>query len=413
VLLAARAEEGVEMGLEGKHHVNLDKPCPHLTDGGDAIASSFSETFKVFREAVTGDARLASEIIELIDREKAENQILNLAYQNGFTPKKLLLNLENFIPPSIPTLQGLVNQCVPYFLSLTNPTIKYAEWLISCLDEMSDSQQAQAVSLLLTFPNSISLAEKLTIIVKWVQENYGWRSHSSRWHLLSDEGKDALRKWVGSVNYKDFERLTNQILSRIPVTDEWQRNQLERRQHFWANYSDRFERLRILLPESSVRSLGSRNFPEDDILLYDGCEPTEICIFDFGKWFVVEFFRGAGSKVRLFKRDDFPNPDRLFTESNLSVHRLRFLGGDRHDHAYIWQGYCERWLYKHGIYPNEGTTEFKGLHSAYSRYNLSSGLPEPSSRKKQEREQKLRKWEIEIKRLEQEARKYCIQQGWL
>jgi len=378
----------------------------------NAIASSFSKTFNVFRESATGDAQLASEIIELLGQEKAENLILSLAYQKNLTPKELFLKLVNFVPPAIPVVQDLPKYCVLYVTSLDNLTLRHVEWLIRCLNEMTEKSQAKTVSVLLTHHVSTHLAKQFPLIVEWLQKNYDWRSHPSRWHLLSDTGKDALRKWVGSVNYGDFERVINQVLNRIPLPD-WQCNQLERRKRFWANYSDRFERIRILLPESSVRLLGNTTFLKDDILLKDGSEPTEICIFDFGKWFVVEFFRGPGSETRLFQRSHFsPNGDRLFTDSSLSVHRLRFLGGDRHDHAFLWQGYCERWLHKHEIYPNDGITQFQGLGLEHGRYDRLSGLPQPSLTDKQERKRKLERWEAEIQKLEQQARKYCTDQGW-
>jgi EH_Signature domain len=401
-----------------------------------AIAPSFSETFANFRESATGNARLASELIELLEQRNSEFLIPSLIYQENLTPKELRLKLANYIPSSIPAIQSLSEQCVPYFISLDAPTLQHVEWLTRCLNEMAEKSQAKAVTVLLTAQDSTLLAEQFPLLVEWLQNTYGWRSSSSRWYLLSDAGKDALRKWIGSVNYGDFERLVNQTLTQIPLPD-WQRNQLERRKSFWANYSDRFERIRILLPESSVKLLGDKNFPQNDILLNDGSEPTEICIFDFGEWFVVEFFRGPGSETRLFQYSDAAkNKEQLFTSSNLSVHRLRFLGSDRHDysflwqeqiphaplpktlrsdrhdHSFLWQGYCERWLHKNGIYPNEGVTQFQGLGAAHGRYDRISGLPQPSTTDLLERKRKLERWETEIKKLEQQAKDYCIKHNW-
>jgi hypothetical protein len=375
-----------------------------------AIAPSFSETFTIYRELATGNARLASDLIELLEQKKSEFLILNLTYQKNLTPKELLSKLANYIPSSIPAIQELPEQCVPYFVSLDTPILQHVEWLIRCLNEMAEKSQAKAVSALLTAQDSTLLAERFPTLVEWLQKTYGWRSTSSRWHLLTDAGKAALRKWIGSINYGDFERLVNQTIAKIPLPD-WQRNQLERRKSFWANYSDRFERIRILLPEASIKSLGDEDFPENDILVDDGNEPTEICIFDFGEWFVIEFFRGPGSETRLFQNSSFTNKNELFKKSNLSVHRLRFLECDRHDHAFLWQGYCERWLYKRGIYPNEGITQFQGLGLEHGRYDRVSGLPQPSAMDLQERKRKLERWEAEIKKLEQQAKEYCIKRA--
>ena len=171
------------------------------------------------------------------------------------------------------------------------------------------------------------------------------------------------------------------------------------------NSGDRFERIRILLPQSSVNILGSHlNHQDVEILQQDGSDPTEVCIFDFGAWFVVEFFRGNGSETRLFTRD-IETEQQLFN-SQLSIKKLRCLGLNRpiHDHVFCWQYFCERWLKQHDILPNQGTTHFKGVPYKYSRYSELTGLPEPTFENKRQRDRKLQYWREEIARFEREAR---------
>ncbi len=169
-------------------------------------------------------------------------------------------------------------------------------------------------------------------------------------------------------------------------------NQLRSRREFWANYSNRFERLRILLPRTSQIAIGYQINGDVDLLEDDGSDSTEVCIFDFGEWFVVEFFRGIGSEMRLFP-NNFRNEQILFGESTLSVKRIRCLGGDRHNHVYLWQvqEFSPNWLKNHGILPNPNTEPSRN----------------PTANQLRERERKLERWTRDIESLEQEARAYC------
>ena len=72
----------------------------------------------------------------------------------------------------------------------------------------------------------------------------------------------------------------------------------------------------------------------------------------------------------------------------ISVKLLRCLGGEVHDHKFLWQVYCQQWLRNKGIYSNPDT------------------LPprQPRWEQKLEREEKLKWWQKEIEKLEREAR---------
>ncbi len=131
------------------------------------------------------------------------------------------------------------------------------------------------------------------------------------------------------------------------------------------------------------------------LLQEDGSDITEVCIFDFGEWLVVEFFRGRGSETRLFP-NNHRNQQVLFGNSNLSAKRIRYLGGEAHDHKYLWQVLCREWLQEKGIQPNPGT--------------LPGGKPTPD--KFRQRQNKLEQWNHEIEQLEQEAKHYCTQIGF-
>ncbi|WP_258003925.1 hypothetical protein [Fischerella thermalis] len=63
----------------------------------------------------------------------------------------------------------------------------------------------------------------------------------------------------------------------------------------------------------------------------------------------------------------------------------------REIHAYLWQYYCCQWLRSRKIYPNPGTQPSQ----TPTEYQLT------------ERRRKILRWESDIRRLEEEAKRYC------
>jgi hypothetical protein len=272
---------------------------------------------------------------------------------------------------------------------------------------MAEKPQLHGVEYLLT-KGAKQIAGHFPILVNWVQQHYGITSPDTRWSELSQEAKKALQDWIGALSYENFVKLVQILLDKLDLPD-WERNQLERRREFWSNYSDRFERIRILLPQSSQKAISSEFEHQDiSILESDGSEPTEVCIFDLGDCCIVEFFRGKGSETRVFDSRVYPDiKTKLFESSTRSLKRLRCLGGEVHDHKFLWQGYCEKLLRTREIYPNEGIKFFKGLHFPHNQYNRETGLPDPSFSEREERQRKLEHWEREMREIKIEADLFC------
>jgi len=247
-------------------------------------------------------------------------------------------------------------------------------------------------------------------LVEWLRQRLDPKSPNSLWDKLSQSAKQHLRKILGNATYQDFQQWVGLLLKALPL-QYWEKNQLSRRSKFWSNYSERFERFRILLPSKSIDVLGNSISQGDyDRLLDDDSSPTEIGIFDIGDYFIVEFFRGPGSEARIFKKEDISID--LFSERNLSIKRIRALdGGDSHDHVFLWQLYCERWLRERGILPNSRTQYFEGLGRGHGRYSFPTGLPTPNTAKVKDRSEKLKRWHSTIEVLEREARRYTSGSG--
>lgn len=346
-------------------------------------------------------------IIESLKKDPADLAKLSLTFNK--TPKDLLKIYQ--LPYWIKKAEDALTTVAKVFVSSRD--IQYETWLINCLEEMLAQDQIKATDYLLT-KISAETAGTLPNLVEWVKWNFKPQNSDRKWHQLSGKAKEALGKWIGAVNYKDFQNIVELLLKnndKLKMPD-WQQNQLRARKNFWANYSDRFERIRILLPQKSINALG-QYLPENvDLLIEDGSD-TEVCIFDFRDWFIVEFFRGGGSETRLFNRSQNPQfEQKLFGSSQVSVKYLRCLKPrEIHDHVFCWQTYCEKWLKVRNILPNAGTEIFIGLSNEHGRYG-SDGLPTPSFQDQQKRNGRLEEWKNKIRQIESEAENYVRQQGW-
>ena len=362
----------------------------------DNLAPSLADCFPDFAPRFTSSDTLTVKILSALVNPQSDRELAKLSWQNLLTPEKLLNMAE--LPPVIPTANAALDAIVELFCTEENSDIEYQKLLIECLNQMSSTQQIISVENLLSkIPPEISSI--LSRLVEWLRQNYGPRTVNSQWDQLSHSAKLAVHKWIKAASYRDFEILVNVLLRHLEP-DNFQYNQLRRRRDFWSNYSEHFERIRILLPQESANTLGSDLQRDVDILETDGSELTEICIFDFGDWFVVEFFRG-GSEIRLFNRHKQPDIEqKLFESPTLSIKQIRRLGGEIHDHVFLWQNHCEKWLRENfDIRPNSGTRIFKGLPPNCARYDQNTGLPRPSIQEQQDRENRLIGWRRKIERL--------------
>ena len=363
-----------------------------LTYGGNCnrkLADSLVEGFKSFASKTEEDTKTI-DIINILAGASSDIHLAKMSQKCFCTPQDLLNSLK--LPTyKIESLDLAYNHIADLFISIKNPANNQAQWLLDCLKQMSVVQEKEAIDKLLT-----TIGAEIGIyhptLVRWISAKYTPSNDNYRWNQLSIKAKEALRKWQGAVNYGDFQKLVDIVLNHSHIDlDKTEKTQLQNRQIFWSNYTDRFERIRILLPQSSLDSVGDKLSNQDiGVLENDGSE-TEVCIFDFKIWVLVEFFRGSGSETRIFlKTTDLERT--LFNSNNLSVSIIRRLGGDIHDHKFCWQNACVKWLMEKSIRPNEDIKFFKITPDKVQSYNSNTGLPSLSYDNAQKREAALEKW---------------------
>lgn len=338
-------------------------------------------------------------------------EIARQACADNLSPQAFFHSLQ--LPESAKAVESTYHKAVEGFIGNHRQCSHAGQWLVQCFNEMSDEIELEQVTTLL-LQVSANAGNQYSNLVEWLRRCYWHRSRPSRWNELSSTPQQALMKWIHGASWQDFQNLVRAVYkqieqerggyatgsSRYEILSK-QMNQLYRREQFWSNYSSRFERLRILVPEKSEKFIRGELQRDIDVLAPDSSEATEVCIFDFGNKYIVEFFRGKASEMRLFSGDRDPSIEaKLFNTPNLSVCQIRNLGGEKHDHAYLWQAYAQRWLSSRNIHPNDGTRVWKGLHPRYAQYTPQTGLPLPSSNKQVQRDRSLRNWREQIARIE-------------
>ena len=353
------------------------------------LPKSLVDSFVVFANNEKVKTLLKVKVILVINSENTGRKLAKIACEYNFNRAEFINEIKSDIPVWISVFNQFVEYITLHFCTINNPSNQQVSWLLSCLQEMSKLQQLTAVDdLLINIDENI--ANKHSQLVSWLSQNY--RS-GENWLGLSELARKKLRNLIGAINYSDFYKLVNLILNRLTLQD-FEENRLRRRRDFWSEYSNRFEKMRILLPESSLQIIGNQLTGDIEVLKNDGSEPTEVCIFDFGDWIVIEFFRGKGSETRLFPNNS-KNQQILFNQSQLSVKCIRCLGGEKHDHEYLWQVFSHYWLQNKGIIPN-----------------LNSNTPrQPTTEQLRDRSYRLERWRRDIDTLEREANEYCRRTG--
>ena len=317
-------------------------------------------------------------IIDVISGNYLERNFAKLCCQYLALPEELFKR-EN-LPVWIEIIHKSLNYVVEVFSQLRAFNEQNINWLLKCLNKMGREQQINAVNDILELIPT-EKGSQFPELVDWLRNIYG---NGEMHNQLSEKARRALKDWIGAINYSDFQKLAELVLAQLPPQN-WQTNQLRSRQQFWSCYSNQFERIRILLPQESFKIIGNQLNQDVELLEADGSDPTEVCIFDFGEWLIVEFFRGEGGEMRLFPSHE----SRLFEESKLSIKKIRRLGGEIHDHKYVWQYFCKQWLLEKNIHPNPGKSPGR----------------KPTDEQLRERQKKLVCWREEIARLERDARR--------
>jgi len=271
----------------------------------------------------------------------------------------------------------------------------FSQWFLASLKEMTHQELLFNCEQLICSNRTYNKQ-----IEEWIKLRCLPNSIDSYWYELSDRSRKVLKKQYELSNYFHFSQLVSAMC--YPVTakalklTEQEVKQIQSRSAFWSNYSDEFNRIKVLLPyETSKLLLTSLNIGKENIVTLPDIksESSEVCIFELSNQIIVEVFRGVSSEIRIFEKSS-RNERRLLNDNELTLNRIRNMSQDYiHDHVVLWQFHCEKLLRMNlKILPNNKTKYFKGIPKRFSVYCNRSGLPVPSEELVRQRVEQLEKW---------------------
>ena len=357
----------------------------HQINNQTSLTPSLIETFPTFANNAKGNDTYAVQIINTLPHPDASKNLAKLSWQYAITPQQL--SQKAGIPPWLSPIQNAYNYLAGIFPPGSNPNKKEAEWLLNCLQEMFPQQQIIATEELLT-KISPDVAIKMPKILEFIQENFNQNQ-------LSPSAKTILNKCISAINYSKFEQLIN-LLARMLRLEDSDRQKLEEKRDFWANYSERIQKIRFLLPQTSIDTLGYQLQQKVDTFKKN--EPTEAFIFAFEKSIVIEILRDQTNEAHWLPRT--PQNERLlFQSAGLTLKRIRSLETEIHDRVDLWQFFYQNFLQQKNIHPNDNTEYFKGLPRNTGRYSQTTGLQLPTGPELKQREKQLKQWQKQIQEL--------------
>lgn len=272
---------------------------------------------------------------------------------------------------------------------------EHGTWLLTCFDEMTQQE-------LLSNCNELFIKAKKynNNIESWVQKHCLPDAKNSFWFELTEQSRQQLRSQYKLSNYYTLKQVITALclpeVARYLYFSEQEVKQLQSRAAFWANYSERFNQIRILLPQNTTPILKNIiNIGAEHIITLpnEQSENSEACVFELADKIVVEVFRGEASEIRIFEKSA-RNENRLLRDKNLTLKIIRNMSHDYvHDHVILWQYHCEKLLRTRlNILPNQNTFYFKGIPKRFANYCYDNGLPLASKDLLEERIKQLEQW---------------------
>jgi hypothetical protein len=230
------------------------------------------------------------------------------------------------------------------------------QWWVDCQDEVPASETIRQLEILVP---KLTMVDGAGPIDVWLQKFCLPDSPDTIWPRLSKTTQDSLARLYNVTSYdlvKKFFAGLRQTSGDMSLADA-DPNRLQRRIDFWSEYSDSFLNVRFLLTERTHVLLKSQfNFDSARFTIMSNTPEnnrSEICIFEFDKWIVIEFFRGK-EPLKIYNKERFIFTDRLFSIKKIDAQIISKLKAELyHDHEFLWQYYCKTMLQKQcRIFPN-------------------------------------------------------------
>ncbi len=215
---------------------------------------------------------------------------------------------------------------------------------------------------------------------------------------LSRQGRERLQVWRGSTHFNEFQRVSKLLESRARQLqfNRYQVHQLKSRVSFWSTFRGNFQGVQFLFPRRTIQLLSGAGAHLSKAQPFDG--DVEVCLFDFGRYVVVEVLRSPGNEP---PNSPFNGGETRLVDKRVIDHWRASRGGLHslrqrraqlvHDHKIRWQQGLYVALRDFGIEPPPGEkyTNFATRDGKQSEFSVQSRV---SSKHMKQRRDAFRDW---------------------
>ncbi|MCL1143214.1 EH signature domain-containing protein [Shewanella gaetbuli] len=361
-----------------------------------SIVYQLLETMEIARTTKGLDSIVSQKIDWLLALYKSDFKVMILdCYSKKMTPKQRVKSLR------LPLANTYIQKVASLIISVLQENLHTKSdvlWITSCFYSLDTTKDR--IKYCDEFVRKLQIDTYGEVSTTIIEEHCLPMKKDTYWYELSVEARALLKRKFNLSNFFELKLITRMLCSQNAAQqlalEEFEQRQIKSRASFWSNYSERFNRIRVLLPQTSYEYIEEqmRAIPANvEVLKACSNFQTEILIFELEKVIIVEFLRGQFSETRIFKNIEW-NAKALFNNGALSIKDiLDFVQADIHDHLTSWQHFCEKLLReKYTILPNKRTEFFVGLPKTAARYSYETGIVKPSSTFLKDRAEKMEMW---------------------
>ena len=322
--------------------------------GYEHFPKAFKDTLlrQVFKPAGDLSKLQLSWVRQLILNDKKQCAAISL--KHNLTPKEFSIKIG--FNSEAKYLKELILQA-SHVISEA-PSIQEQHWWVNCQDEV---KAANTVTMLEQLLGKLTVLENDGPLDKWLTKYYLPDSRYTEFYKLNEEARQQLLILYNVTTYEEVKNIFKLLrdTSIDQSLTEWEARNLNSRIDFWSDYSDSFKRVRFILTARAYELLKYRVHIDTDRIAVmtdnDRNNRSEICIFEFERFFIVERFRnefdmGVFAKTALLERQLFSQPN--FDAMNI----IPLVPDGMHDHKNDYQYFVKEALCSiYGIKANRGS----------------------------------------------------------
>jgi hypothetical protein len=232
----------------------------------------------------------------------------------------------------------------------SSPSAQEQVWWINCQDKVERNEKIRQIEIVV---EKLTVLEKTSPLSQWFENYCLPEATKTLWYSLTEKTQKLLSSLYKVTSFNLIEKCFEELkLTGVDSTlsDERDKNRLEKRISFWQSYENSFKTVRFLLTQRAYILIKNRFDVENSrfIVMDENYQNnrSEICIFEFERWVFVEFFRGTNpdTDIRIYDKKS-KEAEFLLSENDLDSTKI-LLQNPKYSFSHIpyWQYVTREYL---------------------------------------------------------------------